>query len=112
MTLTVKEHFYNTRFTFYGHVLYFEYALEAETRYSAVKFFLQDESNDAYVSVQCCKRDDTGWTAEHTMFNQRVCAGSVSEFVTSCRAFVDAYFNKTDIPEEAMIAAMVINDEV
>lgn len=108
----VRDHCYRTRFTFYGAVTYAEYVLVAPDKYAAVKWFLQDNSDDALVSVQCCKRDDDGWTAEHTMFNRLICAGSVSKFITACRDYVESYFYQTEPAEDALLAAMVIDDAV
>ena len=111
-SVEVRDHCYRTRFTFYGAVTYAEYALISDDKYAAVKWFLKDDSDDAFVSVQCCKHGDDGWTAEHTKFNQRVCAGSVSSFVTACRDYVESYFYDTEPNDNALLAAMVIDDAV
>lgn len=107
----VKEHFYRTRFTFYGPVLLFEYALDTEGRHAGTTFFLRDGSDDAFVSVLCNSKDEHGhWRADYSMTNMQVKAGCVSEFVSSCKEFCDCYFDNRELfdNDEAMLAASVI----
>ena len=108
--VVIRDHCYRTRFTFYGEVTYAEYirATNVPDRFAAVRWFLKDGSDDAFVSVQCNRRDPYTWVNDYSLINQHVKAGSVSEFVTSCKEFCDAYFYKTEMSERARLAASVI----
>ena len=95
----IKENCYRSRFTFYGDVLQFEYSMTdhdaPNQRHAAVRFFLQDGSDDAQVSVSASHRnnDKCYWISDFEILGYRVPAGSVSAFVTACRELITSWFN-------------------
>ena len=110
----VRDHCYRTRFTFYGEVTYAEYVMRTYVpdRYAAVKWFIKDGSDDAFVSVYCNHRERGSWVVDHSLINEHVSAGSVSSFVTACREYVESYFYGTEMTDAARLAAMVIDGVV